>query len=105
VRELLDQLAQLEGTPLARTRARARRALPDCESVGAHAPDGDVAKLAERSRCLRADDPLERSAARAERSRVRAAARAGDRAARRAAHRERRARARSALGRPPAAAR
>jgi hypothetical protein len=59
VRELLDQLAQLEGTPLARNARELAAALPDCESVGAHAPDGDVAKLASGARCLRDGDRLE----------------------------------------------
>ena len=59
VRELLGQLAQLEGTPLARRARELAATLPDCSSVGVHAPDGDVTKLAEGVRCLRDDDPLE----------------------------------------------
>jgi hypothetical protein len=59
VRELLDQLARLEGTPLARRARELAAALPDCASVGVHAPDGEVAKLADTARCLRDDDPLE----------------------------------------------
>jgi hypothetical protein len=59
VRELLGQIAQLEGTPLARSARELAAALPDCESVGAHAPDGDLAKLVLGARCLGDGDPLE----------------------------------------------
>jgi hypothetical protein len=59
VRALLAQIAQLEGTPLARRARELAAALPDCEILGAHAPDGDVARLMSSARCLSADDPLE----------------------------------------------
>jgi hypothetical protein len=59
VRELLAQLSALEGTPLAHRARELAAALPDCESAGAQAPDGDLAALAS-ARCLSADDPLER---------------------------------------------
>jgi hypothetical protein len=60
VRALLGQLEQLEGTPLARRARELAAALPSCDSVGAHAPDGELAGLADTVRCLAADDPLER---------------------------------------------
>jgi len=60
VREVLSQLARLEGTPLARRARELAAALPDCESVGVHAPDGDAAKLADGVRCLADGDPLEK---------------------------------------------
>ena len=59
VRELLGQLGQLEGTALARRARELAAALPECESVGVHAPDGDVARLADGVRCLAEGDPLE----------------------------------------------
>jgi len=55
---LLGPLRALGGTPLAREAARLADALPDCPVVGAHAPDGDVAALAPRLRCLEEGDPL-----------------------------------------------
>ena len=82
VRDVLAQIAQLEGTPLARRARELAAALPECESVGVHAPDGDVAKLAEGARCL-----ARRRPARADPPRV--GKRSGLRAAR--ATRERRA--------------
>jgi hypothetical protein len=60
VRELLAQIAQLEGTPLARRARELGAALPECESVGVHAPDGDGDALLENARCLGEGDPLER---------------------------------------------
>ncbi len=60
VRSLLDQLGELEGTPLARRARELAESLPNCETVGAHAPDGDVAKLAGGAHCLDENDPLER---------------------------------------------
>jgi len=60
VRELLGQIAQLEGTPLARRARELAAALPACESVGVHAPDGGLDRLAEGARCLGEGDPLER---------------------------------------------
>ncbi len=60
VREVLGQLAQLEGTPLARRASELAAALPDCESVGVHAPDGDIAALGGEVRCLADGDALER---------------------------------------------
>ena len=59
VRDVLGQLAELEGTPIARTARALADSLPDCESVGVHVPDGDASKLAEGARCLAADDPIE----------------------------------------------
>lgn len=59
-REILAQIAQLDGTPLARRARELAAALPECEWVGAHAPDGDLAKLAQSARCLGDGDPLER---------------------------------------------
>jgi hypothetical protein len=60
VRGVLAQIEELDGTPLARRARELAAALPECESVGVHAPDGDVAKLAEGARCLGEGDPLER---------------------------------------------
>ena len=45
VRTLLDDVARLEGTPLARGAREFAAALPDCAAMGVHAPDGDMAKL------------------------------------------------------------
>jgi hypothetical protein len=59
-REFLAQIEELDGTPLARRARELSAALPECEWVGVHAPDGDLAKLAENPRCLGEDDPLER---------------------------------------------
>jgi hypothetical protein len=59
VREILEQLSQLEGTPLARRARQLALTLPECESIGVHAPDGDIARLAEGAHCLAAGDPLE----------------------------------------------
>ncbi len=59
VRELLAQLSELEGTPIARRARELAAGLPECESVGVHAPDGDAAKLANGVRCLATADPLE----------------------------------------------
>ena len=59
VRAILEQLSQLEGTPLARRARQLAQTLPECESVGVHAPDGDIARLAEGVRCLAPGDPLE----------------------------------------------
>ncbi len=59
VRGVLAQIEELDGTPLARRARELAAALPECESVGVHAQDGDVAKLAERARCLDEGDPLE----------------------------------------------
>jgi hypothetical protein len=59
VRELLGQIAALEGTPLARRAREIAAALPDCEIIGAHAPDGDPSQLAAGARCLNGADPLE----------------------------------------------
>src|SRR5262245_7089994 len=59
VRELLAQLAELEGTPVARRARELAAALPECEWVGVHARDGDVSKLVEDVRCLAEGDPLE----------------------------------------------
>ena len=67
VRALLDDLAQLEGTPLARSARGLAATLPDCAAIGAHAPDGDVAKLVGAARCLDDGDPL-REILRAEQS-------------------------------------
>jgi len=60
VRGVLAQIEELDGTPLARRARELAAALPECESVGVHALDGDVAKLAEGVRCLGEGDPLER---------------------------------------------
>ena len=60
VRGVLAQIEELDGTPLARRARELAAALPECESIGVHAPDGDVAKLAEGARCLDEGDPLER---------------------------------------------
>jgi hypothetical protein len=58
VRTLLEQLAQLEGTPLARRARELAADLPDCPTVGVHAPDGDLAKLVANTRCQGDGDPL-----------------------------------------------
>jgi len=61
---LLGQLAQLEGTPLARVAHEIAGRLPDCDRIGAHAPEGDLARLVEGVRCLEPADPLEQLRAR-----------------------------------------
>jgi hypothetical protein len=60
VRELLAQVAQLEGTPLARRARAVAAALPKCELIGVHEPSGDTARLADGARCLAAGEPLEK---------------------------------------------
>ena len=59
-REILAQIAELEGTPLARRARELAAALPDCEWVGVHAPDGELTKLVQGARCLSDGEPLDR---------------------------------------------
>jgi hypothetical protein len=60
LRALLAQLAQLEGTPIARRAHELAALLPACDVVGVHDPAGAIAVLAAPPRCLAAGDPLER---------------------------------------------
>ncbi len=48
---LLDQLARLDGTPLARRARELGAALPACDVLEAHAPDGDAGELLAGLRC------------------------------------------------------
>lgn len=70
VRQILEQLARLEGTPLARRARQLAVELPECDSVGLHAPDGSAAQLVGSARCLDAGDPLEQARRRADRDLV-----------------------------------
>lgn len=55
---LLDALALLEGTPLARRAAELRARLPACAELEAAAPDGDAGTLFASLRCADARGPL-----------------------------------------------
>ena len=56
---LLEQLAWLEGTPLARRIEAVRAALPACPVVESQAPDGNFEQLLRRLECRPADSALE----------------------------------------------
>jgi hypothetical protein len=59
LRSLLDDLQQLEGTPLAVAARRLSDRLPDCESVEAHAPSGRLGDLVQALACRSTPSPLE----------------------------------------------
>ena len=55
---LLEQLARLEGTPVARRARELAAALPPCDALEAHAPDGSAAELVAGLRCRPAPSDL-----------------------------------------------
>jgi hypothetical protein len=55
---LLDELSQLEQTPLARLASELRASLPECAQVEAHAADADPRALFAALRCADASGPL-----------------------------------------------
>jgi hypothetical protein len=59
VREVLEQLAQLEGTPVGRAARQLGAVLPDCDVVGARADRADFAQLVLETRCIGPDTALE----------------------------------------------
>jgi len=59
LRSLLDDLQQLDGTPLAAQARRLDDRLPDCESVEAHAPSGRLGDLVGALACSATPSPLQ----------------------------------------------
>ena len=59
LRSLLDDLQQLDGTPLAAAARRLSGRLPDCESVEAHAPSGRLDDLLQALACRATPSALE----------------------------------------------
>jgi hypothetical protein len=59
LRSLLDDLQQLDGTPLAAAARRLSDRLPDCESVEAHAPSGRLDDLVQALACRATPSALE----------------------------------------------